>query len=43
MGKSCMRFKKMDQIPYDLIAELMRKMTVQQWIDQYESLYVKRK
>ncbi len=43
MGKSCMRFKKVDQIPFDLIAELMRKMTVQQWIEQYESLYVKKK
>ena len=43
MGKSCMRFKKMDQIPFDLIAELMRKMTVQQWIGQYESLYLKGK
>jgi hypothetical protein len=38
-----MRFKKMDQIPFDLIAELMRKITVQQWIEQYESLYLKRK
>ena len=28
MGKSCIRFKKWDQIPFDLIAELMQKMTV---------------
>ena len=27
MGKSCIRFKKMDQIPYDLIGELASKMT----------------
>lgn len=38
MGKSCIRFKKMDDIPYALIAELMAKMTPQQWIDRYESM-----
>ncbi len=37
MGKSCIRFKKMDDIPYDLIGELVRKMTAQQWIKMYES------
>lgn len=37
MGKSCVRFKKVDQIPYELIAELVKKMTVQEWIDKYES------
>ena len=36
MGKSCIRFKKMDDIPYDLIAELSRKVTVEQWISNYE-------
>ena len=36
MGKSCIRFKKPDQIPFELIAELARKMTVQNWIDLYE-------
>lgn len=39
MGKSCIRFKKMDQIPYDLIGELMEKMTVGEWIDLYEQNY----
>ncbi|HET8886680.1 MAG TPA: DUF1801 domain-containing protein [Salinimicrobium sp.] len=38
MGKSCIRFKKMDDIPYDLIAELSGKMTPQQWIDIYEKI-----
>ncbi|MFV8376837.1 DUF1801 domain-containing protein [Flavobacterium sp. LB1P71] len=28
MGKSCIRFKKFDHIPFDLIAELMQKMSV---------------
>jgi hypothetical protein len=37
MGKSCIRFKKPEQIPFDLIGELAKKMTVQQWIDLYES------
>lgn len=36
MGKSCIRFKKMDQIPYELMKELMSKMTVQEWIDLYQ-------
>ena len=37
MGKSCIRFKKMEDIPYELIAELMQKITVQDWVDIYES------
>lgn len=37
MGKSCVRFKKMDQIPYELIAELVQKMSVEDWINRYES------
>ena len=37
MGKSCVRFKKFDDIPYDLIAELVRKITVEDWIKTYES------
>lgn len=36
MGKSCIRFKKMDDIPYELIGELVRKITVDQWIELYE-------
>lgn len=32
MGKSCVRFKKMHEIPYELIAELSKKITVQDWI-----------
>lgn len=37
MGKSCVRFKKMETIPYELIAELCTKMTVTEWIDVYEN------
>ena len=36
MGKSCIRFKKPEEIPFVLIGELMRKVSVQQWIDLYE-------
>ncbi|WP_350292534.1 DUF1801 domain-containing protein [uncultured Croceitalea sp.] len=36
MGKSCIRFKKMENIPYDLITELCQKMTVEDWISLYE-------
>lgn len=36
MGKSCIRFKKFDQIPFELIGELMKKMTVKDWIALYE-------
>jgi len=37
MGKSCIRFKKADQIPFNLIAELMQKMTVDDWVQLYEA------
>lgn len=42
MGKSCIRFKKMDQIPFDLIAALASKITPQQWVELYESNFVKK-
>ncbi len=37
MGKGCIRFKKIDQIPFDLIGELAGKMSVREWIECYES------
>jgi len=37
MGKSCIRFKKIDQIPYKLIGELASKITVEKWIEIYEN------
>lgn len=36
MGKSCIRFKKIDKIPYDLIGKLSAKLTPEQWINIYE-------
>jgi len=41
MGKSCVRFKKMDDIPFELIAELSKKMTVEDWIKTYENNFKK--
>ena len=37
MGKSCIRFKKPEEIPFELIAELMQKITVENWVNLYES------
>jgi hypothetical protein len=42
MGKSCIRFKKWDQIPFELMGQLMQKMTVDEWITMYEKLYKKK-
>jgi hypothetical protein len=36
MGKSCIRFKNIHQIPYALIGELCSKMSVEKWIEIYE-------
>lgn len=41
MGKSCIRFKKMDEIPYKLIGELASKMPVLKWISMYENVLKK--
>ena len=36
MGKACIRFKKPEDVPLDLIGELCTRMTPQQWIELYE-------
>lgn len=41
MGKSCIRFKKVKQILYELLADLAQKMTVQDWVETYEQNYKK--
>ena len=38
MGKSCIRFKKPDEIPFDLIGQLAAKVTPADWIARYESV-----
>ena len=42
MGKSCIRFKKVDTIPYELIGQLCEKISVAEWIDIYEKQVKKR-
>ena len=42
MGKSCVRFKKPEHIPYDLIGELVSKISVKDWITMYESNFRKK-
>ena len=41
MGKSCIRFKNIKQIPFDLIGELASKMSVNEWIALYEKNLMK--
>lgn len=41
MGKSCIRFKKPEDIPYQLIGELASKMTPTDWLEIYQS-YLKK-
>ena len=43
IGKSCVRFKKPDQIPFELIAELVQKISVKKWIEMYETVFKKSK
>ena len=42
MGKSCVRFKHLNEIPLELIALLSQKMTVQDWIETYENAFLKK-
>jgi Domain of unknown function (DU1801) len=37
MGKSCIRFKSAADIPFQLIGQLLQKMTVEDWVGIYES------
>lgn len=43
MGKSCIRFKKPETIPFELIGQLVRKQTVADWINLYESKFLQNK
>jgi hypothetical protein len=42
MGKGCIRFKKVDAIPFEMIGELLSKITPQKWIEMYEKAFVKK-
>ena len=37
MGKGCIRFKKLENIPTQLIGDLATKLTPEQWVEQYEA------
>ena len=41
MGKSCIRFKIVNDIPFDLIAKLVQKMKPKQWVELYEQAFRK--
>ncbi len=43
MGKSCIRFKKVEEIPFELLGELTAKMSADEWIECYENAFVKKK
>lgn len=38
MGKSCIRFKNMSNVPYGLIGQLASKISVADWISTYETV-----
>ncbi|WP_299333442.1 DUF1801 domain-containing protein [uncultured Psychroserpens sp.] len=42
MGKSCIRFKNLDEFPFELIGELTRKMTSEEYIGIYENAIKKK-
>ena len=43
MGKSCIRFNKFDEIPFELLCELVTKISVAEWIATYEAAFVNKK
>ena len=41
LGKSCLRIKKPENIPFELIGELVKKISVADWIALYEKTFIK--
>ena len=41
MGKSCVRFKKIDELPLDVIGEAIRRMPAKKYIANYEAVLQK--
>ncbi len=41
MGKSCIRIKNLADIPYKLLAELLKRISVQTWINVYQQNIIK--
>jgi len=42
MGKSCLRFKTLDDLPLDAIARVVASMPPEKWIAQFEAARAKR-
>lgn len=42
IGKSCMRYKKPEDIPFELLGELASKITPDEWIAAYEKAFRKK-
>ena len=42
MGKSCIRFKHLNDIPYALISELVSKISPKEWVSLYETTFVRK-
>ncbi len=42
MGKACVNLKRMNDIPYNLIGQLCRKISVFEFIEMYEKAFVKK-
>jgi hypothetical protein len=38
MGKACIRFKKLDDLPLDVIGEAIRRVPAKQYVERYESI-----
>jgi hypothetical protein len=38
MGKSCISFKTLEELPLDLIAEILRSYTVETYIEAYKNI-----
>ena len=43
LGKSCVRFKSLDEVPLDVLADLLRRITPEQHIARYEASRAKTK
>jgi len=43
MGKSCIRFKKVESLPLDVIGEAMARVSVDEYIAAYEAILAQRK
>lgn len=43
MGKSCIRFKKPEDIPFGLIGELCARVSVEQWIENYQAAFTQKR